>query len=854
MERRRLFLLTALSCLLLGLLVTGCRTVRSEQAVDTDHDLITDTVERQLGTDPCKRDTDGDGLTDWYELFGRSGTQAGEISKAQGGRLSSSAASGRGGEVALAAETATGGTEAPETVPMARIVPISELPKGELPDHDSDGKHDALDRDQYFEDADGDGLCNGFEGAGCFLDLAGKEATLTPWIGQTHQQYRGRTEPVVVFRSNPLDPDSDGDGYGDGQEVRGQCPKSIASPGTHPLVPAMPVLSAEIQSVVVTRKAKITTTHNKELQNSWTQNVKSERSTVTDFSESLDAKADIDTKGARGEVRAHVGKKTRKTDSCVVTTNQSNFNREEWSSAEQIDTGDAAMAKITFSVYNVGTSPAYGCRPQFTVGVGSGDTAIETMDFQDNETFNVMPGSSYGPVERTVTLDIDELKAFMTGAPIWVTFTQYRAKNDKGSEWDKVMAEALQSSTCYIVDNGTGVVAPVYVSAWYKHPANEVQASVPISALGDALNYAFSYVEGDKLNIRDPGSGGTYSSALDGWRFALSKDGDESLAALWKEESAAGKRLVQLEPSSKDVIVAKAPPRGEKAFPHGNWASCEYDKATKQLVVRACADDYFALDSVYYRSPRSKPTTYPMSGDSGVYKLTVPGSLVRSSADRIVARNDRGVETSLPIATPEALDFDAGGLKDVWEMAHGSNPSNKADDATLDSDHGLIADIREMAAGAKPLDPSDDLKIDSDKGGTTDYDEIDEYKTDPDDKSDDKLMRVYVTKTKLRLKVKNLTGVDLILRRVEYKADHYDGRSLPADPQGWWPATMFDGLGWQPVHRWEKGAVMYGKRIEAGEEETFEWKNCWPWTNRTWEELRANRGNVRFTCEIARGH
>src|SRR5215216_516309 len=36
---------------------------------DDDNDLLTDETEKNLGTDPCKKDTDGDGVEDGYEFY-----------------------------------------------------------------------------------------------------------------------------------------------------------------------------------------------------------------------------------------------------------------------------------------------------------------------------------------------------------------------------------------------------------------------------------------------------------------------------------------------------------------------------------------------------------------------------------------------------------------------------------------------------------------------------------------------------------------------------------------------------------------------------------------------------------------
>src|SRR5436305_3212540 len=41
----------------------------TDPSVDTDGDLIPDVTEAQIKTDPCKKDTDGDGVEDGYEYY-----------------------------------------------------------------------------------------------------------------------------------------------------------------------------------------------------------------------------------------------------------------------------------------------------------------------------------------------------------------------------------------------------------------------------------------------------------------------------------------------------------------------------------------------------------------------------------------------------------------------------------------------------------------------------------------------------------------------------------------------------------------------------------------------------------------
>jgi len=49
--------------------VGGCTPNFADLSVDSDHDLIPDAEEHRIGTDPCNKDSDGDGVSDGYEYY-----------------------------------------------------------------------------------------------------------------------------------------------------------------------------------------------------------------------------------------------------------------------------------------------------------------------------------------------------------------------------------------------------------------------------------------------------------------------------------------------------------------------------------------------------------------------------------------------------------------------------------------------------------------------------------------------------------------------------------------------------------------------------------------------------------------
>src|SRR5436853_559961 len=49
--------------------VAGCDPNFSDPTVDSDKDLLSDVREHQIGTDPCSKDSDADGVEDGYEYY-----------------------------------------------------------------------------------------------------------------------------------------------------------------------------------------------------------------------------------------------------------------------------------------------------------------------------------------------------------------------------------------------------------------------------------------------------------------------------------------------------------------------------------------------------------------------------------------------------------------------------------------------------------------------------------------------------------------------------------------------------------------------------------------------------------------
>ncbi len=150
---------------------------------DTDHDGLTDTEEKALGTDPKNPDTDGDGLTDGDEVH-KYHTDP------------------------LKADTDGDGLNDGDEVKIYHTDPLKA-------DTDGDGLNDGVEVKQYHTDplkadTDGDGLNDG--------DEVNKYRT-DPLKADTDGDGLSDGAEVNQYHSDPLKTDTDGDGLSDGDEV-----------------------------------------------------------------------------------------------------------------------------------------------------------------------------------------------------------------------------------------------------------------------------------------------------------------------------------------------------------------------------------------------------------------------------------------------------------------------------------------------------------------------------------------------------------------------------------------------------------------------------------------------------------
>ncbi len=528
-------------------------------AVDLDNDELYDSidtgvmqgVEEWLGTvpDPINsepvvevqhatgRDTDIDGFSDYYELFGNDTFD----------------------------------------------------PYGLIPDMDGDGLIAPLDNDDDGDfindgqavDSDQDSIPNYLEYYGYTYDWLSGSYYL--WNGDYTQEY---------FKSDPMQPSTDEDPYSDSMEVSNlYMDPSVLTPGNHPMVPAYPsiVVLLEGYSYIpiedITLENGETITHEDTVEHTTSTENSTTDSKTDEINWGVEVSATVEAGflSGGGSVTAtasaggshswtHESTFTQGTSDTVGTTDSNSRN---WSEATTTNPAEAACMKLNLKVYNQGTAVAADINPTFTLKIGD----INVATIQPPETFaiNVLApkcvypaqtgtywvvGGAYG-TDDAIVLTLPELQALEMGAPITIEVTQIDmnvyGKNEQGfwenlGDWNQYMARTEAVCAHVFMDVGDGHQMDVMVYA-------DNEPSSPLVLLGDAIVWA-----GGGRNNPDTGTAevqffqadGTYGYApIEGWLFIL----DMATIQSYNDAYNAGATSVMATPlSPNSVIQALAPP------------------------------------------------------------------------------------------------------------------------------------------------------------------------------------------------------------------------------------------------------------------------------------------------------
>jgi len=608
---------------------TGIHT--SDQ--DSDRDGLSDVLEERLGTDHLSPDSDGDGLTDGFEAFG------------------------------LLAILPSQDIEAHLLVDVDQdgIPAISDS------DDNGDGVHDGQ------EDHDTDGIPNALEYYGFTYDATNgfqpvNIAGRAPWVSGQIASAQSQDEPFdpfnpdtweKYFKTDPTVASTDRDPYTDFEEITGVKPdgtpmdSSVQLPGSHPLIPAYPDIFVTLSGFKVTPNADISSSEQHLSGTSWSEQTVTKDKTVTEWDYNSSINAGIGSKGWNASVDASVEKDTTHTVDNTTTTDNSSFSRDQWSKAISTNTLKAASLSLQCKVVNMGTAVAKKIIP--TVNLMIGGKAIRTIPFNgeiDMLTARGTEGSTYpdwvipqeqASEEETIWLSIDELKSIETGVSIVMDTAQISAEvmglPEDSNDWNDYKAQIQGASARIFVDLGDGNVRDFLVWAPTTNPWTGVKSGPDITVRDAVMWVTMARIKTDGSGIRIPLDDGTYlETDLNGWRFGFDQSTFNQQVS-----GVEGVNLWDVQLSPHAVVVAKAPPQGDLAFPKIHWANLEPKNPSS---VKAFVDDYFTVSTVkfYPTSATSDDQAMEMLDEDGdsVYEADLSGDYTFSGTEQIVAVNDEG--------------------------------------------------------------------------------------------------------------------------------------------------------------------------------------------------------------------
>lgn len=596
---------------------------------DSDGDGLTDDFEVYLGTNPNDQDTDGDGLYDFGEIFGNGVFN---------------------GQDLIPDDDGDG------------IYAVFD------PDDDNDGVNDG-----EFVDTDNDGIPNYLEIYGYTYNwMSGR---FLPW-----DEEDVKNDPSVpYYKSDPLQPSTDQDPYSDSMEVSGAfMDVTVEPPGDLPMVPAYPDIVVKLERYEVTLNADITTSTGTSLAKGDTWNTDTyDTHTHTDESNwevGLEVSAKFGISGGT-EVKASYTHGESEADSTttgtVKSSGGSSLTTEDWSTGRSWNPTEAAHIKLYFKFYNYGTAAANNIIPTLTLRIGGKN--IATFEPGNSQINLLEPGGVYPTVPGAywvvdsidtgagvvdISLTMDELRALETGAPVSVVLTQMTADVLRMTEdgvweivgdWNAYMSRynAVCSNLLMDIGDGNAINYLVY---------SDNSSSAPKVTLRDALLWvAGGAEEGDQQLIRyyDRVNGGVGERDLAGWDFAVDRATWDASKPLWDADEDGqvddGFNLFDLVLGPNSKITGRAPHPGDPAEGRPKIHYAYFDEANS--VIRAYVSDYYGVKSVelFLEHPDSPFTMHEEYYEgSGYYSIKIDPGYAWKETEKIRAANVKAYESDPP--------------------------------------------------------------------------------------------------------------------------------------------------------------------------------------------------------------
>ncbi|HES58219.1 MAG TPA: hypothetical protein ENO21_02190, partial [Firmicutes bacterium] len=322
---------------------------------DRDYDGVPDSFEEQLGTDPESIDSDMDGLTDHYELWGERGLPVGivgsleQLPDADGDGVISALDRNEAGKTVLKSTSALDEDRIP--VPYPDVDPQPE------------------------NDLDDDWIPSDFELHGFYYELDAEEGQdyFVKWDGDISKPY---------YKTDPTKWSSDGDPWSDWEEAtKLNLDQRVKIPGDHPCIPAYPDLYVALKSYTIemNEDVEVSSSEGGASERSWTESLSRTETSTRE----LGGGAALSVFGKVGSLSgfgvrldADFHAKWQKNSSGMLTENNSGLTSTEWSSATTNSQNTLEVARITLNllVANTGTLPA--TNPQILCNLMLGNAII----------------------------------------------------------------------------------------------------------------------------------------------------------------------------------------------------------------------------------------------------------------------------------------------------------------------------------------------------------------------------------------------------------------------------------------------------------------------------------------------
>jgi len=580
---------------------------RSASAIDSDRDGVPDDIETALGTDPEMHDTDMDGLTDHYELWGWAGYPVGIV-----GDPSALADPNQDGVLAALDQ----GEMANQVLKNASELLAQERVPVTLPE------------EGVFlpNDMDGDGIPNDFE-------LHGFYFTFDEYLEPYFVKWDSRVYDGMYFKTDPTKWSTDGDPYSDWEEAtKINLDQRVKFPGDHPCIPAYPRMHLILDKYTITlnQDVVIESADGKATEESWTNTTNTVNTTedldtghwqvglYTDTKKGFKANNPLWSTDTGAIVNGGFSLTQTTVNETTVDNTTSGLTSEEWSTARAVsgNTLEAAFVNFNFHMVNTGTLPADNIVCVCNLRLG---TKIICSFLAGNDENGELKGRSGNvrtlqvsttgrptledPTGKPLVLSLNQLRSLQCGAPLTVEVESFEGDTivwdidpDTGrrtfltyGEWSPYESAIKNTSARLLMDFGDD---PTYaVQLFNGLPIMRVEevrvacfptdgtyaGSPPRIDMYDAFFWAYDVRFtnfGPTVTIRDPISNWKHTSLIADWNFGFDQETIEDIIA--NPQDYDNLFLIPLEPGNPvdRYYICEAPPQGELAKPQIYWALC----------------------------------------------------------------------------------------------------------------------------------------------------------------------------------------------------------------------------------------------------------------------------------------